>query len=176
MLIAVCLAALVGAAEPPPGTTLAVSYEQAPEKTKKAKKDQPPKPKKAKKKAEAAEEPAPEEAPAPDEPVDPQADPAGSGWKFSWKQHPSVRYGNFFRLDVEGKMQEDGRWVYGPVKDFSTWEFHRNRFGIKGYVTKRIEYEVMASRRQGISPVASRRSGRSPRRARVRRRWPRLIA
>ena len=137
MLIAVCLAALIGAAAPPPATTPAVSLEQAAKKEKKAKKNQAAKPpKKAKKKA------ANENEPSPDEPVDPQADSAGRGWKFSWKQHPSVRYGNAFRLDVEGKMQEDFHSAYGPVKGLNTWEFHRNRFGIKGYLTKHVEYEI----------------------------------
>ena len=28
------------------------------------------------------------------------------------------------------------------MKGLEPWEFHRNRFGIKGYVTKHIEYEV----------------------------------
>jgi phosphate-selective porin len=143
MLMAVCLAALVAAAEPPPAAAIVVSYAQATAPatatTNKRKKDKDPAaPKKAKKKKAATDS-----GVSPDEPVDPQADSGGGrGWTFSWKQHPSVRYGGVFRLDVEGKMQEDGRSIYGPVKDFNAWEFHRNRFGIKGYITKHIEYEV----------------------------------
>ncbi len=138
MLIAVCLATLMGGAEPPPATAIAVAFAQAAPKEKRQKADKAGKAGKKPKKKKAANE----GEVSPDEPVDPQADPSGGGWKLSWKQHPSVRYGNVFRLDVEGKMQEDGRSIYGPIKDFKTWEFHRNRFGIKGYITKKIEYEV----------------------------------
>ena len=47
--------------------------------------------------------------PAPDEPIDPDAVvDGGSGWRFSWKQHPSLRYGSVFRLDGQAKFQEDG--------------------------------------------------------------------
>lgn len=139
MLIAVCLAALIGAAESPPDAALAVSFEQAPPATKK-------KPK-AGKAGQTGKKPkknkaATDDEVSPDEPVDPQDDPGGRGWTFSWKQHPSMRYASWFRLDVEGKMQEDFHSAYGPVKDLKTWEFHRNRFGVKGYVTKHIEYEV----------------------------------
>ena len=57
-----------------------------------------------------------DEEPAPDEPIDPQADSSGRVWRFAWKQHPSVRYGGLFRLDVEAKLQEDGHASYGPVR------------------------------------------------------------
>jgi hypothetical protein len=83
-----------------------------------------------------------ESEPSPDEPVDPEADAAGRGLKFSWKQHPSMRIGDVFRIDLEAKLQEDGHSSYGPVKGLNTWEFHRNRFGVQGYLTKHIEYEV----------------------------------
>lgn len=138
MLIALCVAALFAAAEPPP-PTIALPTAQAAAKEQKQKADG----QKAGQKVKKKKAPAEGEAVAPDEPVDPQADaPSGNGWKFSWKQHPSMRYGNVFRLDVEGKMQEDGHSAYGVVKGLDTWEFHRNRFGIKGYVTKQIEYEI----------------------------------
>jgi phosphate-selective porin OprO/OprP len=83
-----------------------------------------------------------DEEPAPDEPLVPQTDRGTSGWKMDWKQHPSIHYGDLFRLDVEAKLQEDGHSSYGPVAGLDPWEFHRNRFGIKGYLTKNIEYEI----------------------------------
>ena len=135
MLIAVCLAALIGAAEPPPASSVALSIEQT------SQTDKAQKAGKATKKPKKKKTPKDGEV-SPDEPVDLQADSGGRGFTFSWKQHPSIRYGDVFRLDFEGKMQEDGHSAYGPVKGLSTWEFHRNRFGIKGYLTKHIEYEV----------------------------------
>ena len=144
MLIALVLAAQIGAGEAPLSAATAMPFEQAPATPKKAKKEKKEKkdpaatPVKKPKKKKVAKE----NEPSPDEPVDPAADAPARGFRFSWKQHPSVRYGDVFRLDVEGKMQEDGHSAYGPVKDLDTWEFHRNRFGIKGYITKNIEYEV----------------------------------
>jgi phosphate-selective porin OprO and OprP len=144
VLIAVCLVALLGTAEAPQEVTIAAAYEQAPERAEK------PKAEKAAKAGQKAEKPKAKKTKktpkdgevSPDDPIDPQADSGGRGWRFSWKQHPSVRYGDWFRLDGEGKMQEDVHFAYGPVKDLDTWEFHRNRFGIKGYLTRQIEYEV----------------------------------
>jgi len=83
-----------------------------------------------------------DEEPAPDEPIDPGADRPNTGWQLEWKQHPSMRYGDLFRLDVEAKLQEDGHSSYGPVAGLDPWEFHRNRLGVKGYLTKNIEYEI----------------------------------
>ena len=80
--------------------------------------------------------------PSPDEPIDPQTDRPNHGWDLGWKQHPSVRYGDWFRLDVEVKLQEDGHSSYGPVAGLDPWEFHRNRLGVKGYLTRNIEYEI----------------------------------
>jgi phosphate-selective porin OprO/OprP len=98
--------------------------------------------KQAKKEKKAAKKAAKEAVLSPDEPSDPQADPVGHGVSFSWRQHPSMRIGDVFRLDLEVKMQEDGHSSYGPVAGLSPWEFHRNRFGIKGYLTKQIDYEI----------------------------------
>jgi hypothetical protein len=102
-----------------------------------------PKDKQAKKDKKARKNKvAKDEEPSPDEPIVPEAGSSGRGLTFSWKQHPSVRYGDLFRLDVEAKLQEDGHSSYGPVAGLDPWEFHRNRFGVKGYVTKHIEYEI----------------------------------
>jgi len=142
VLIAVCLTALLGATDPP-ATAVEAKEQKAKTETETQDPDQPKKAKKPKKDQKAKKKNAvADDELAPDEPIEPDADKAGTGWSFSWNQHPSVRYGDWLRIDGEGKMQEDGHSAYGPVQGLSTWEFHRNRFGIKGYVTKHIEYEV----------------------------------
>jgi phosphate-selective porin OprO and OprP len=89
--------------------------------------------------------------PSPDEKIDTEAaDGPEDGFRFVWKQHPSIRYGSVFRMDFEGKFQEDARWSYPNAKgledpitaETETWELHRNRFGIQGHLFKKIEYEV----------------------------------
>ena len=80
--------------------------------------------------------------PSPDEPFDPDASGTSSGVHFSWQQHPSMRIGSIFRIDLEAKLQEDGHSSYGPVAGLDPWEFHRNRLGVKGFLTKQIEYEI----------------------------------
>jgi phosphate-selective porin len=96
--------------------------------------------------------------PAPDEKVDPDAadapagsDEVGGKRRVSWKQHPSLRFGNVLRIDGEAKLQEDARYSYANAKGLKdpitlqtqTYELHRNRFGIQGFVfNKHIEYEV----------------------------------
>jgi phosphate-selective porin OprO and OprP len=144
MLIAACAGALIaawtpGAARVPVtmSAQTAAPIAQGPAGGRKPKKDKKQKTAK-KKKAAADAELAPDEAV--DAPVDVRA--PRSGVAFSWRQHPSMRAGDWLRVDLEAKLQEDGHGAYGPVKGLDTWEFHRNRFGIKGYVTKHIEYEV----------------------------------
>jgi len=87
---------------------------------------------------------------SPDEKADPDVPEVGGGGRVTWKQHPSIRYGNVFRMDFEAKLQEDGRWSYPHAKgledpvtlETQTYELHRNRFGIQGHLFKKIEYEV----------------------------------
>ena len=115
--------------------------------------DKKPKKPKKPKKAKKAKKPK-GDVPSPDEKVDPDGAPAGTdvgGRHFVWKQHPSIRFGNVFRLDGEAKLQEDARYSYPHAKGLEdpitlqtqTYELHRNRFGIQGFVfNKHIEYEV----------------------------------
>ena len=142
MLIAVCLGALLGASTPWPASARQIRLDSPASFGPAVQAAKPAKPAKPAKKPKKKKKIAKESEPSPDEPVDAEADAGGRGFRFSWKQHPSLRYGDIFRLDVEAKLQEDGRSTYGVVKGLNTWEFHRNRFGIKGYVTKHIEYEV----------------------------------
>jgi phosphate-selective porin OprO/OprP len=135
MLIALCLAAMLGAPQlPEPSATPPVQQEPAPQSKagKKPKAEKKPKKKKVAKETE----------PAPDEPVDPDTIERASGVRFQWKQHPSIRFGDALRVDFEAKFQEDGHSSYGPVQGLNTWELHRNRIGIKGNVYKNLEYEV----------------------------------
>ena len=143
MLIACCVCALMAGTAPGivPASAASVAPAQAP-----PDQDETPatRPAKSKKPKKAGREKADrgDEAPSPDQPIDSQTDRPGPGWRIGWKQHPSMRFGDVFRLDVEAKLQEDGHSSYGPVGRLDPWEFHRNRFGVKGYLTRHIEYEV----------------------------------
>src|SRR6185295_2695179 len=129
MLIAICLAALLAA--PPDAVVEAPAAQGATAPAKDAAR-KPKKKKTAPKESEAA----------PDDTID--VDPAerGGGVRFVWKQHPSLRFGDFARVDFEAKLQEDAHSSYGPVKGLDPWELHRNRIGIQGHLFKHIEYEV----------------------------------
>jgi hypothetical protein len=123
VLIAVYLGALRGASTPRPMPAPVASFTQAaslssdlqgPAADKKLKNDKKEKKDRAAKPAQQERKPkkkkvAKESEPSPDAPVDPEADAAGRGLEFSWKQHPSMRYGDVFRLDVEAKLQEGTR-------------------------------------------------------------------
>ena len=142
MLIEVVLAALLGAAQQPSAAEVAgvdLQDTAAAPKPKTTNDEQQPKAKKPKKKK------VPKETdPAPDEPVDPESVEGGRGVRVSWKQHPSIRFGDAVRMDFEAKFQEDGHQSYdGAIANgLATWELHRNRVGIKGNIYKKIEYEV----------------------------------
>ena len=100
-----------------------------------------PKPQKAKKpKKKKVDKPAPDETVDPAD--EPQEDTPKGGVRFTWKQHPSIRFGSVFRIDFQAKFQEDLRGSYEGVQDLDPWEFHRNRIGIKGNLFKQVEYEV----------------------------------
>src|SRR5205823_12237183 len=138
VLIEVVLAAVLGAAQQPPAAVGQQDAAATP-KPKKAKDEKQPKAKKPKKKK------VPKETdPAPDEPIDPESVEGGRGVRFSWKQHPSIRFGDAVRMDFEAKCQEDGHQSYAGAiaSGLATWELHRNRVGIKGNIYKKIEYEV----------------------------------
>ena len=121
--------------------------------------DSPAQPKQAK--AEKKEKKAKKAAagtPAPDEISDeaetpnqaPGAREPGTG--VTWKQHPSIRIGNVFRLDFEAKLQEDAHGSYAGAPGLNCpnqtlpsacmFQLHRNRVGIQGSFFKKIDYEV----------------------------------
>jgi phosphate-selective porin OprO/OprP len=83
--------------------------------------------------------------PAPDDPIDQEAVDGGTGVRFVWKQHPSLRFGSVLRVDFQAKFQEDAHSSYPDAKTaagLETFELHRNRIGIEGNLFKHIEYEV----------------------------------
>ena len=62
--------------------------------------------------------------------------------RVTWKQHPSLRVGSIFRMDVEAKFQEDVHSSDAGAEDLDRAELHRNRIGVRGHLFKPIEYEV----------------------------------
>jgi len=92
--------------------------------------------------------------PPPDEIDDPEGDvDLGEGGVHGvWVNHPSIRFGSVFRLDFKASLQEDAHASYSgapglrcPKETLPTtcgWQLHRNRVGIKGNATKKIDYEI----------------------------------
>jgi phosphate-selective porin OprO/OprP len=123
---------------------------------KKDKKDKDQQPKKTKKqKKPKTDQLSPDEKVDPNTPsvdsTDERAPEDGGKKIFTWKQHPSLRFGKYLRIDGEAKLQEDARASYPHAKGLEdpitlrtqTYELHRNRFGIQGFIiNKHIEYEV----------------------------------
>jgi len=153
MLIAL-LSVLFGAPRPLlPPMPAASLFAQAPVQPPDEQEPKAKKPKKEKEKEEPQENDkkekkpkkkkvAKETAPAPDEPIDDEAVTNFGGPRFSWARHPSMRFGDMFRLDLEAKLQEDGHASYGLGDGLSPWEFHRSRLGVKGSLTKMIDFEI----------------------------------
>lgn len=96
------------------------------------------------------------DAPSPDEIDDPDSEGApdigGPGVGVVWKQHPSIRFGDAFRLDFEARLQEDAHGSYRGAPGLNCpnqvlpttclFQLHRNRVGVKGNFFKKIDYEV----------------------------------
>ena len=64
---------------------------------------------------------------------------------FVWKQHPSLRYKNFLRVDFHVKLEEDGRASYpgsATTAGLTPYELHRSRLGVQGTLFKHIDFEI----------------------------------
>lgn len=58
------------------------------------------------------------------------------------QQHPSLRIGSAFRLDLKATVQEDARASQAGTADFKTLELYKSRIGVSGNFYERVEYEV----------------------------------
>jgi phosphate-selective porin OprO and OprP len=134
---------------PTGGQTAQLPAPKADKKPKKAKASQGEGERKPKKKSKKPKG----DALAPDEIGDSDAEQVKPrGLHAEWKQHPRIQAGNVFRMDFEAKLQEDARGSYPLAKGLlcqnqalpatCSWELHRNRIGIQGYLFKKITYEV----------------------------------
>src|SRR5438105_1407870 len=82
--------------------------------------------------------------PTDDDEEQPAAGAPSHTFQFKFKDRPSFRIGDDFRLDIKTKFHLDFRHFYPPVTnlpDDSTFLLTRARFGVKGEITKYVEYE-----------------------------------
>ena len=83
----------------------------------------------------------------------------GRTFQFKFKDRPSFRIGEAFRMDIKTKWHLDFRRFYPPITnlpDDSTFLLTRARFGLKGKATKYFEYEVEREMRQTFADVRER--------------------
>ncbi len=77
---------------------------------------------------------------------DSKEDDAGgkkAGLRFSWKRHPTVKVGNWLRVDFRARMQLD--WsILDPETKVAPkiFDFARRRFAVEGTLFKRFDFEV----------------------------------
>src|SRR5262245_8319611 len=80
-------------------------------------------------------------------------------FQFKFKDRPSFRVGESFRLDIKSKWHLDFRRFDPPITnlpDDNTFLLTRARFGLKGNVTKYFDYEVEREMRRTFSEVQER--------------------
>jgi len=120
--------------------------EEKEQKSKKSKKGG----KKGGKKAGTAKKAQPEAA-APGEPAE---EAAGSGFRFVFRDRPSLRAGRWLRLDFRFKTQSDVRG-YDPevFTEEGTYELHRGRVGIEGRFLRHFEFEVEREMKEQFSDL-----------------------
>jgi phosphate-selective porin OprO and OprP len=69
--------------------------------------------------------------------------PKDEGLRFVWDDRPSLRAGKWLRVDFRLKVQADVRTSQQDLTDYGgTFDLSRLRGGVKGEVTKYVEFEV----------------------------------
>lgn len=63
--------------------------------------------------------------------------------RMDWNPRPSIRLGQFGRIDFRLKLQGDFR-SFDPEQDpdLDGFDFHRRRVGIEGFVFRRLEFQI----------------------------------
>src|SRR5262249_16308207 len=71
---------------------------------------------------------------------------SAKGFQFKFKDRPSFRFPENFRLDIRTKWHLDFRNIDPPIANppetTDTFKLQRARFGVRGKVTKFFNYEV----------------------------------
>ncbi len=70
--------------------------------------------------------------------------------RIDWNPRPSIRLGDFGRIDFRLKLQGDFR-SFDPEQDadLDGFDFHRRRAGVEGVIFRRLEFEVERELRDG---------------------------
>ena len=79
--------------------------------------------------------------------------PAKRTFRFEFKTHPSIRAGQWFRMDLRLKFQHDFR-SFSPEVTTDEGELsnlRKFRVGVQGYLTKNLEYEVERELRNEVA-------------------------
>jgi phosphate-selective porin OprO/OprP len=62
--------------------------------------------------------------------------------QFVWRDHPSIRVGNDFRVDFIGKFQWDARHPGDDPRDFDSTELHRARLGFDARFLRHFDFSL----------------------------------
>jgi phosphate-selective porin OprO/OprP len=77
---------------------------------------------------------------------------SSSGVRFQFKKRPSLRFGNWLRIDFRAKFMTDFR-IFSPDLNLDLFALRRARIGIEGnFLNKKFEYQVERELRQTSHP------------------------
>jgi phosphate-selective porin OprO and OprP len=77
------------------------------------------------------------------EPKAEKEDKQSPGVRFVWRRHPSLRFGNWLRIDFRSRLQMDWETFDPEVKATpDLFRFARRRFAIEGTFLREFEYEI----------------------------------
>ncbi len=86
--------------------------------------------------------PAPSSAPVPAQAAQADGGPSGNGLRFVWRQHPSLRAGDWLRLDFGAKIQGDKLNPGDDPAGFDDLQLTRARVGVDGELFKVVQFSV----------------------------------
>jgi len=76
----------------------------------------------------------------------------GDNWRFTWDEHPSLRFGDVIRLDFRLRLQTQVRGSQGEMGDSNDDDLARRRIGVAGTFKNLVDFQVEREISNDVDP------------------------